>query len=140
MAGANTAAILAKYKRNSQAASEDYVAGIQAVTVSPTQKAAAAVDKYARGVQNAVTSGSFVAGCNSVSLAEWQHAAMNKGKKNYQNGVANLSQKAMKNMADQQNYAAQVKAEIAAMPNDSEADADARQAAAVAKMRQYRKR
>lgn len=140
MAGANTANILAKYKRNSQAAAEDYVAGVQAVTVSPTQKAAAAVDKYARGVQNAVTSGSFVSGCNSVSLADWQQAAMSKGKKNYQNGVANLSAKAMKNMADQQNYAALVKAEIANMPNDSEADADARQAAAVAKMRAYRKR
>lgn len=61
--------------------------GIQGVTVSPTQKAAAAVDKYKAGCQKAADDGSFVSGCNKVSLQDWKNAAINKGLNNLDTGV-----------------------------------------------------
>lgn len=140
MARANVASNLAKWKRNSAGATEDYKAGVAGVTVSPTMQAAAAVDKYARGVQDAVSSGKFVQNCQAVTLADWQAAATQKGARNFATGIANLSAKAQKNMADQQQYAAQVAAEIANMPSDSPADMDARMLRAVELMRQYRKK
>jgi hypothetical protein len=129
-----------KYKRNTSAAADDYVAGARAVTVSPTAKAAAAVDKYARGVQDAVSSGSYVAGLTAVSLSDWQQSVETKGKRNYQNGTQNLSNKAKKNMADVMTFAGQVSAEIQAMPSDTPSDMDQRMLANVEKFRQYRKR
>lgn len=133
----NPAAVLAKYKRNTANAADDLKIGINAVTVAPTQKAAAAVDKYARGVQDAVSSGRFVNGCNAVSLQDWKDASINKGVRNYQVGTQNLSNRAMKNMADQQAMAATIKAEVDAMPNNTEAESEARQLYASRRMREY---
>lgn len=62
-------------------------AGIEAVTVSPTSKAAAAVDKYADGCARAVSEGRFVSGCQKVSLQDWKDRAINKGLANLDVGV-----------------------------------------------------
>ena len=53
--------------------------GVQAVTVSPTQKAAARADAFVNGVTQAVSSGKWQRGLQSVSLADWQNAMINKG-------------------------------------------------------------
>jgi Zn-dependent M32 family carboxypeptidase len=140
MARANVAANLAKWKRNASAAVDDYKTGVASVTTAPTHQAAAAVDKYARGVQDAVSSGRFVNNLMAVSLSDWQTAATQKGSRNYANGIANLSPKAQKAMADQQVAAAQISAEIQSMPNDSEADANARMLRNVELMRQLKKK
>lgn len=137
---ANVAANLAKYKKNSKQAADDYVNGVTAVTVSPSHQAAAAVNKYAAGVQDAVSSGAFVRGCMGVSVGDWQQACTTKGKRNYTTGIDNLSAKAQKNMADQQEYADRVRAEIANMPSDTPADMDARMQRNVELMRAYRKK
>lgn len=136
----NPAQALAKWKRNAGNAAEDFKAGVRAVTSSPTAKAAQAVDKYARGVQDAVSSGRFVNALNAVTLADWQAATIEKGSRNYANGIASISPKAIKAMADQQQYAEGIRQEVAGMPNATEADAEARMLHAVRKMREYRKR
>lgn len=136
----NTAAILAKWQRNSQAATEDMKRGAQSVTESPTVKAARSVDKMVRNLQDSVQSGRYAAACNKVSVTDWQNAYINKGLRNFTNGVANISPSAQKAMADQQQYADQVKQELASMPTDTEAQADAKMLAAVNKMRAYGKR
>lgn len=136
---ADTQAILAKWKANAGRASQDYVKGVQAVTTSPTAKAAAAKEKYLQGVMNAAQSGKYEQSLNAVTLQEWKDAAVNKGAKNYQTGVTNISPRAAKAMADVQQYAEQVKQTIASMPNNTEADADARMLEAVKLMRAYRK-
>jgi len=136
----NAAAVLAKWKRNAQNSAEDYKNGVRAVTVSPTAKAAQNVDKYARGVQDAVTSGKFVNACNAVTLQEWQQQTMEKGARNFATGISAISQSAAKRMADQQAFAEQVKQEVAAMPNTTEADAEARSIYAQRRMREYGKR
>lgn len=136
----NPTAILAKWKRNSGNAGEDYKTGVRQVTSSPTAKAAQNVEKYARGVQDAVSSGKFVNACNAVTLQDWQTATIEKGSRNYANGITSISPKAAKAMADQQQYADQVKQEAAAMPNNTEADAEAKMLFVVRKMRDYGKR
>jgi hypothetical protein len=118
----NTQAILAKFKKNYQASSEARKAGAMAVRESPSAAAARNVNGYLNGVQEAVSSGRFVARCNAVSVQDWQQAYTEKGIRNGDTGVANLSPRAMKNMADQQIYADQVSQEIASMPSGTEQD------------------
>lgn len=136
----NPAAALAKWKRNAGNAAEDFKNGVRSVTVSPTAKAAASVDKYARGVQDAVSSGKFVNSLNAVTLQDWQAATIEKGSRNYANGIASISPAAVKRMSDQQAYAAQVKAEADAMPNTTDADSEAKMLYVVRRMREYGKR
>lgn len=136
----NPAATLKKWKQNSTNSQEAYKEGVSAVTVAPTQLAAAAVDKYQRGVNEAVSSGRFVNNLNAVSLSDWQTAAKEKGAANFINGVTKISARSAKAMADQQAYAEQVRQQIASMPNNTEADAEQRALAAIRLMREYKKR
>src|ERR1700759_3781850 len=78
--------------RASQAVN-DYVAGVSAVTESPNAKAAAKVNKYQQGVNDAVTSGAYVNGNNAVTLQQWQNAAKTKGQRNYAQGVKDAQSK-----------------------------------------------
>lgn len=135
----NAAATLAKWKSRASNAAAALTAGVNAVTVSPTAKAAAAVNKYAAGVNAAVQSGAYVNGLNNVSLQEWKDSMTGKGVSNYSNGVNNISAKAAKNMADQQQYAAQVAATVASMPSETDNDMEQRALAAMRMMKQYRK-
>lgn len=133
----NTAATLEKWKRNAAAATDAIKQGVQSVTTAPTALAAQQVNKYLNGVQQAVASGKFVNNLNKVSLGDWQQAMLGKGLRNYTNGIQNISPAAQKAMADQQNYADQVRQEIASMPKTTDADMEERALAAIRKMRAY---
>lgn len=54
-------------------------AGVNAVTQSPTAKAAQAVDRMVAGIQRAAQSGKIAAALNAVSLQDWKDAMINKG-------------------------------------------------------------
>lgn len=133
----NTAAILKKWKERSNAASADYVAGINAVQTSPTQKAADAVDKYQRGVNAAVSSGKYVSRLQAVSLDAWKKAAAGKGSRNYATGINEISPDAQRKMAEQQQFAETVKQTIAGMPKNSMSDSLARVQKAMEMMAEY---
>lgn len=136
----NPADILAKWKRNSGNSVEDMKAGVRKVTVPPTQKAAAAKDKYLRNVQAAVNDGRYEASLNAVTLGEWQNSMLDKGAANYTTGVNKISPRAQRAMADQQAAAEAISQEVQAMPNNNEQDAEQRMLTAVRKMREYGKR
>lgn len=140
MAPINIQAALKKYKDNASAAGPAYTAGVEAVTTAPTALAAAAASKWIANVQAAYTEGRFQAGCNAVDLSAWKAATTSKGASNYRTGIANLSPRAVKAMQDQLAKAEQIRQQIATMPNNSEADADARMLAAVRMMRETKKR
>ncbi len=53
--------------------------GIQAVTESPTAKAAARADAYAQGVQRAVAERRYQDGLEAVTLEDWKRASLEKG-------------------------------------------------------------
>lgn len=128
-----------KWKRNMAGAGEAMKAGIQGVTESPNSKAADQSDKYARNVAESVSSGRYAAANRAVSLSDWKTAAAEKGVSNMQNGVRAISGKAVRAMQDQLAYANTVAAQIDGMPNQTEADAEARAIAAIRLMRQYKK-
>ena len=62
-------------------------AGIDAVTESPTEKAAANAEAYAAGVQAAVASGKFQAGLRKVSLSDWKSVTKTKVTSNLSAGI-----------------------------------------------------
>ncbi len=53
--------------------------GVQAVTTSPTQAAAAAVNTWQQRVADPNTARKFQASLSRISLADWQNAMINKG-------------------------------------------------------------
>lgn len=103
-----------------------YVSGVQAVKSSPTAAAAAAVDKYSSGTQRAVSDGTFVAGCNSVSLAQWQAAAAGKGKTNYAAAAPAAAANWGSYMQQALPVIQQNQQQIASMPSATDSDNDQR--------------
>jgi hypothetical protein len=67
------------WQRGLQGATEKIKQGVMAVTVAPTQLAAAQQNAYLQGVQRAVDSGKYAAGLRRVSLTDWQNATITKG-------------------------------------------------------------
>lgn len=68
-----------KWQQRTAGSTQALTDGINAVTESPTAKAAAAADKYVAGVQAAVADGRWQAGLNAVSLTDWKNAMIQKG-------------------------------------------------------------
>jgi len=88
MAKMSPSQIAEKWSRNLGASTASIQAGVDAVTVSPTEKAARAVDNYVSGVQRAVADGKYVAGLRRVSLSDWQQAMKGKGIARIASGAA----------------------------------------------------
>lgn len=137
MARANNASeVFAKWRDRAQNASAAMKAGAAAVTVAPTEKAAAAKDRWAQGVQRAIADGSFEDGCRRVSLSEWQKKYTD-GIANYQNGVRNAEQAMMAHLQDAVPFWRQLRESADAMPKGSDADSDARMLANVRAIKQH---
>lgn len=71
--------IAKKWAGNLSAATQAIQQGVQAVTTSPTQSAAAQSNAYLAGVQRAVSTGKWQAGLQRVTLQDWQQAMIQKG-------------------------------------------------------------
>lgn len=69
------------------------VEGVNRVSESPMEKAAAAQDKYAAGVQAAVQSGRFAAGLRQVSLSDWKSLTAKKVAERLSSGVEGATAK-----------------------------------------------
>jgi len=113
----------ARWVSGMQGASARYTSGVQAVTVSPTAKAAQAVDTWANNVAN--SRDRFVRGLNKVSLADWQTAAA-AGAANLGTGAQRKQQKFLE--ATQTNFQnmASVVSQVDSMPKSTYADRRAR--------------
>ena len=68
-----------KHARRLKGAVDDIRAGVQAVTESPTAKAAAKQDKMLARLQEAVNSGKWGARLKAVTLDEWKDKTINLG-------------------------------------------------------------
>lgn len=68
-----------KHARNLKASVPDIRLGVQRVTESPTEKAAAQQDKMLARLTEAVSSGKWAAGLRRVTLEEWKDKTLNKG-------------------------------------------------------------
>lgn len=81
----------ARWAQNLGASQTKYTAGVQAVTTSPGQLAAAAADRYIAGVQASLPK--FQANSAAVTLQAWQQAAVNKGAPRLATGAQQAQQK-----------------------------------------------
>jgi len=85
----NPAEYAEKWSRNTANARQDYEAGVKRVTEAPGVKAGQAADKMLAGIQEAISSGRWAANVASVSLQDWQKAALEKGAGRIADGVNN---------------------------------------------------
>lgn len=127
MARKSAAATYKKWAdRMKAAASSSMKDGVNAVTVSPTEKAAAAVDKWAEGVRRAREEGTFEAGLRGVSLEQWRHAMLHKGIPHISEGVNLAQQKMERFLGELLAYTDNVSAQIQSMPDATREDRKAR--------------
>lgn len=133
------AAVAKKWADRTKANVQTYVDGINAVTESPTEKAAAAVDRYASGVAEAASSGKFAASLNSVSLDTWKRKAANKGKANMTAGVNEAEQDVAKVMQTLIPHTQMVSQTVKGMPKGTIQDSIARATKSIEMMAQYKR-
>jgi hypothetical protein len=82
------AAIADKWARVVQGRGQDYADGVQNPRTDWKQATIAAAPAQAAGIQAALANKSFEKGVNRVGTAGWQAAAVNKGPRRWQEGVA----------------------------------------------------
>ena len=130
-----------KWLRNVQGASQSYKEGVQSVTESPTAKAAAAEDRWAQGVQRALSDGSFRDGLGRVSLEDWKRATIEKGSARFTAGAQAGADKYAAFAADFLPFVQGLKRDLdATMPRGTPEQNEARMLEAVRRLRTFRRR
>jgi|YelNatPaOPRAMG01_1025707.scaffolds.fasta_scaffold28958_4 hypothetical protein len=79
MANLTPSEFASKWNRRIKQSVEDVRAGVQKVSSSPTEAAAAKQDKMRARVIDAIDSGKWAGGLSRVSLDEWKSKTINKG-------------------------------------------------------------
>lgn len=115
------------------------LAGVAAVTENPAAKAARAVDKYAAGVAQAVSDGTYVRALQAVTIDGWKASIMGKGSKNYDTGVREAESKMDKFYQSFIPFTAQLSKRIQAMPKSDIEDSINRVRANIMGMKEWAK-
>lgn len=126
MGSMNSAAVAERWKKNLSAATAAMKEGVLAVTVSPTQKAAAKADKYLAGIQEAVSTGKWQAALQAVSLGSWQDKMINVGLPRVASGAAAAMPKMTAFLDALLPYTERVKQQVDQMPDQTPEDRKAR--------------
>ena len=112
--------------------------GVNAVTIAPTQLAAANVQGYLQGVQQAVNSGKWQRNLQSVSLQDWKTAMTQKGIPHIQTGAATAMPKVQAAFGPLLQYIYQTRDQVnAANPRGTLAQNIQRSTAFIQAMAQY---
>jgi hypothetical protein len=82
-----------KLIRRLSAAGEDMRKGVEAVTESPTKKAAARADKMRQNILAAIDNGDWAKGLNAVSTEDWKRSMTEKGIARVPQGIQNARAK-----------------------------------------------
>ena len=106
-----------KHSRRLKAAVEDVRRGIDRVTVSPTEKAAAKQDKMLSNLTQAVQSGKWAAGLKRVSLEDWKRKARDIGVNRIAAGIDGARDKVIAFAEELLPHIDRQKSKIAAMPD-----------------------
>lgn len=116
MARMTPAEIAQKAVQRAAAASGDYERGVNAVTVSPGQAAAAKSAKWEAGVQRAISEKRFEKGASAVSLEDWKRATRDKSGR-YAQGVAASASKIESFQREFQPFQDAIRERVRAMPD-----------------------
>ncbi len=117
MAMPTPAQLAEKWGRRLKGAVPDIQAGVQRVTVSPTEQAAEKQDKMLTNLTEAVNSGKWAAGLRRVSLDDWRQATLGKGIARLAQGVDGAVPKVEAFAAEFLPHLERGQAEISRMPD-----------------------
>lgn len=138
MATPDAATVLAKWKARASAAADDFVNGVVNTDKDITGLAIAAIPRMRDEFLAAVDSGRVANGLRAVGTQGVKAAVQAKGRAAYQAGVQNADTKVLDAFGKLLPYIDGVKRQVAAMPNQTDADRDARMLRNVQLMRQYK--
>lgn len=129
--------ILNRWKTRTAASTNEYKAGVMAVTENPAQKAIQAIPKYQAGVQAAIDSGKLQRGLSRVTLQSWQQAAATTGAARLATGVQKGETKMNNFLTQFIPFQANVTASVRAMPSTTPEDREARMLEQVRRTRKF---
>lgn len=101
-----------KHARRLKGSIEDIRLGVERVTTSPTQLAAAKQDKMKMRLLSSIDSGKWAAGLKRVSLDEWKQKTINKGLNRIGAGIDEAAAKTTKFYGELLPYIDTVKAKV----------------------------
>ena len=128
-----------KWRDHLKASTTEIQRGVEAVTVSPMELAAAKEDKYLAGVQDAVSSGKWRRGLLGVSLADWKTAMLTKGLQRLGLGADAAQPKVQSFFEELFPFQDRVVSTINAMPDTTFEDSVNRVTAYMRGMREFRR-
>ena len=131
MAQKNPLQVTEKLIRNLSNATQSIRDGINAVTESPTEQAAAQGDLMLQKIQEAVNSGKWSEALRRVSLAEWKAAALDKGVDRIASGIQAAKPKIQAFYEQWLPYEEQISQQVKTMPKGTIEDSVARAAAVI---------
>jgi hypothetical protein len=132
--------IAERWSRNIAAAGNAIKAGVESVTVAPTAKAAAAIDRQVAGVQRAAASGKTQRALEKTTLQDWKSAMINKA-------IPRIATGAQAAVGDFERFQAELAPHVEAgkrmlesMPRGDDASNQARMLAWFQHMKQFQRR
>lgn len=128
-----------KHSRRLKAAVEDVRRGIDRVTESPTEKAAAKQDKMLTNLTAAVNSGKWSAGLKRVSLDDWKKKARDVGVNRIAAGIDAAKDKVVDFAAQLLPFIDRAQSEIQNMPDVTLDDNINRMNTFIRRMAQFRR-
>lgn len=124
----NAASVADNWASRMAASTQKITDGVNAVTESPTAKAAQNLDKYKANTAAAVDSGKMAAKLNAVSLTQWKNATLAKVSR-VGSGAQASKQKMVNHLTKWLPFVAQVRQQIKQMPSTTPQDRIARMVA-----------
>jgi len=106
-----------KQARRLKESTADIRRGVEAVTESPTAKAAAKADKMLANLSEAVRSGKWARRLKAVGLEDWRKKTLEKGLRRIAEGIDAAYDKQVAFAAQLLPYEATLKAKVDAMPD-----------------------
>lgn len=106
-----------KHARRLKASIDDMRKGVERVTVSPTEKAAAKQDKMKANILASIDNGKWAAGLKRVTLDDWKTKMINKGVNRVSSGIDEAAPKVIEFASELLPYIDSAKAKIEKMPD-----------------------
>lgn len=122
MATKNAADVTQKWADRLSGATDAIRKGIAAVTVSPTQQAAAAADLWQSRVNDPAVKAKFARNASRVTLEQWKSAALDKGVARVAQGAQAAKPKMQSFMQDFLPFVQNVAAQVQSMPKTTAED------------------
>jgi len=137
MAIPDATTVVAKWQQRASAAQQDYAAGVQNTASDPTALAIQAGPRYLQRVTESFNNGKWANGLRRVGKSGWQAAVASKGVNNYVTGINAATDKATQAFTRLLSFETSLQSQVLSMPNNTDADREARMLAWVRGMRGY---